>query len=483
MARGYRLALLWAMMKEEWRLHRSFVGSVGSGFFPVAILLFSLAISAGSPALLESVSPGRILLALHIGALLYGLGVGALAEVGEQAMTRRLGQVGLLLRLPLLHPLPFRAVIGVFFVKDAIYYTLYSLFPLLAGMSVLVPMGRASAGGLALLALTTFLTFITGMALSFLLSALAARSRAALAGAAAAVLGLVATVWPLGLLEPGQLLLPLGIWEGWGLWPLALSAPLAAALSLAALAVTRERFPSPARRVSPALMALEDRLSFCGRWRLLMAKEWLELRRSGALGPVVAGFVGPLVGVYALIWVVSAGVALPISFNIVFYGGVLGLLGLMTYSWMTNIEPNEFLNAQPVSVDEVIGAKLRLFFLLTAPVSLSYLGAIGLINGELGLLPLAAVISLSTMTYITAVAARLTGLRANTMLFDARVLARFTAAAVPPLVLVTLASFSMSSRPLEASAGLALLSGGLFACSAALLRAVPGRWRRESFGM
>ncbi len=230
-------------------------------------------------------------------------------------------------------------------------------------------------------------------------------------------------------------------------------------------------------------MALEERISLCGRWRILIAKEWLELKRSGALGPIVMGFVGPLLGVYAIIWVVSAGVALPISFNIVFYGGVLGLLGLMTYSWMTNLESNEFLNAQPVGVDEVIGAKLRLFFLLTAPISLAYLGVIASINGELGLLPLAALVSLSTSSYTTALTAWLTGLRANTMLFDARVLARFTTATVPPLVLVTLASFSMATRPMEAWSGLAVLSTVLLSSSSALIRRIPGRWRRERFGM
>ncbi len=197
MARGYLRALLWAMVKEEWRLHRSFVGSVGSGFFPLVILLFSLALSIGSPTLLRSVSIERVLLALHIGSFLYGLGVGALAEVGEQVMTRRLGQVGLLLRLPLLHPLQFRTVMGVFFVKDAIYYILYTIAPLLAGMLVLIPMGRASASGLVLLGLTILLSFAIGMALSFLLSAIATRSRFALAGAVCALLGLSVTVWPL----------------------------------------------------------------------------------------------------------------------------------------------------------------------------------------------------------------------------------------------------------------------------------------------
>jgi len=198
---------------------------------------------------------------------------------------------------------------------------------------------------------------------------------------------------------------------------------------------------------------------------------------------VFTGFLGPLLGIYAIIWLFRTGMGVPLDFNVVFYGGILGFLGLMTYSWLTNIEPNEFLNVQPVGVDEVIRAKLVLYFLLTTPISLGYLILIGGLNGEWRLLPIAALVGLSTMVYVAAVIGRMTGLRANTMLFDAGVLARFAAAIVPPLIIVELASFWLRTSPYLAMAILGALSAALLVASRYLLAGIKTRWSRSQFGI
>jgi len=480
---GVHWELFKAMFKEEWRLHKSFVGSVGSGFFPVVIFLFSLVLAATSRVILKNIDMTTILLALHLSAVLYGLGVGALAQIGEQVMTRRLGQVNMLLQLPTLQPISFRSVMGVFFFKDAAYYILYSIIPLVGGIAAAIPFTRITPGGAALLFITVLLTFMMGMALSFLLSALSIRSRAAMGLGALAILALVAAVWPLHWLSPGQVLWPLGYWDSHDPLLLAGSLGLVLALSAAAILFMKEKFAPPERRFESRLVPVEEAFAFSRDMRTLVAKEWLELRRSGALGAVFTGFLGPLLGIYAVIWLFRQGMSVPLDFNVVFYGGILGFLGLMTYSWLTNLEPNEFLNVQPVGVDQVIRAKLVLYFLLTTPVSMGYLVIIGVLNDELSILPLAALVGLSTMVYVAAVTGRMTGLRANTMLFDARVLGRFSAAIVPPLIAVTLISFWLEKSPLISWVSLILLSVVLLAASRRLFSGLGTRWGRESFGI
>ncbi len=480
-------ALYWhlfrAMLREEWRLHKSFVGAVGSGFFPVVIFLFSLVLSATSPVLLKKLDMAMVLLVLHLSAVLYGLGVGALARIGEQVMTRRLGQVNMLLQLPALQPISFRSVMGIFYVKDAVFYILYSIIPLVGGIAAAMPVTKITLAGVALLFVTVLLTFMMGMALSFLLSALSIRSTAAAGALALVIVALVVWAYPLGYLAPGQLLLPLGYWETHNLLYLFASLLLVLVLSAAAILAMKERFAPPERRYESVLLETERRFSFSKGLSTLVAKEWLELRRSGSLAPVFGGFLGPLLGIYAIIWLFRTGMGVPLDFNVVFYGGILGFLGLMTYSWLTNIEPNEFFNVQPVGVDEVIRAKLVLYFLLTTPVSLVYLVLIGCLNGEYGYLPIAALVGLSTTIYVAAVTGRMTGLRANTMLFDARVLGRFAAAIVPPLIIVELASFWLRSSPLAASVVLGALSVCLLLASRALLAGIRPRWGRSPFGI
>jgi hypothetical protein len=261
------------------------------------------------------------------------------------------------------------------------------------------------------------------------------------------------------------------------------SLVLALALSAAAILFMKERFAAPERVYASRLVPLESTFAFSKDMRTLVAKEWLELRRSGAFGAVFTGFLGPLLGIYAIIWIFSRGMGIPLDFNVVFYGGILGFLGLMTYSWLTNLEPNEFLNVQPVGVDTVIRAKLLLYFLLTTPVSLAYLVLIGVLNGEPSLIPLGALVGLSTMVYVAAVTGRMTGLRANTMLFDARVLGRFSAAIIPPLIAVTLISFWIEKSPLACWISLGLLSACLLVASRSLFAGLGRRWGRESFGI
>jgi len=334
-----------------------------------------------------------------------------------------------------------------------------------------------------LLFVTILLVFMMGMALSFLLSALSVRSRAATGAGAMVIVLLVAAAWPLRWITPGQLLLPLGFWDDHQPWRLLVSLVLALALSAAAILFMKERFAAPERVYASRLVPLESTFAFSKDMRTLVAKEWLELRRSGAFGAVFTGFLGPLLGIYAIIWIFSRGMGIPLDFNVVFYGGILGFLGLMTYSWLTNLEPNEFLNVQPVGVDTVIRAKLLLYFLLTTPVSLAYLVLIGVLNGEPSLIPLGALVGLSTMVYVAAVTGRMTGLRANTMLFDARVLGRFSAAIIPPLIAVTLISFWIEKSPLACWISLGLLSACLLVASRSLFAGLGRRWGRESFGI
>jgi len=212
-----------------------------------------------------------------------------------------------------------------------------------------------------------------------------------------------------------------------------------------------------------------------------VAKEWIELRRSGTLGAVVLEYLAPLLAIYLLAWIFRTGMGVPIQFNTIFYGGMVGFLGVMVYSWLTNLEPNEFMNAQPATVDQVIRAKLVLYFILTTIASFSYVIAISILNGEFALLPLALLVALATTTYVAGVITRLTGIWTNTMLFDARVLAKFAGAVVPPLIIVMIASFTIGGAPWIAAAILLAESAALLFASRPLLRGMSVRWRTEHF--
>ncbi|MCW4035982.1 MAG: hypothetical protein NWE75_02200, partial [Candidatus Bathyarchaeota archaeon] len=208
-------------------------------------------------AVFKNISYDTILLMLHVAAAFYGCFVGALGHVGEQFMTRRLGQINMLLNISQILPISFRRTMAMFYLKDALFYLLYSFVPLTAGIAVAAPFSGVALGSVALLGVTMFLTFMMGMGLSFLLSTTAARSRLAAVAFGLSTLGVMLMVWPFGFLKPSHLVLPLGFWSSFDPLLLVASSLIALILPIAALPVIRERIKSTRERHASSLISTE----------------------------------------------------------------------------------------------------------------------------------------------------------------------------------------------------------------------------------
>lgn len=475
------LRLLHAMMKEEWRLHQSLVGPMGSALFPATIFLFTAFLALVAPRVLSRMPTTTILLMMHVASVLYGLFVGNFGAIGEHVMTRRLGQVSMIMQMPQTYPVSFRRMMAVFYAKDSLFYLLYSYVPLTLGLAVAAPGAGVSLGGVAMLGFTTFISFMMGMGLSFTLSAVSVRSRPLWLLLNAAVAGVAALVYPLGLLPPEQIILPLAYWTERSMWTLGASSVTAVVLALAGVALMKERYESRESRSGFSFLDAEGLFGFTGGLRTLVAKEWAEVRRAGALIPMIMSFAGHLLAIYGMSWVFEAGVGVSLGFNVVFYSGFVGFMGVMTYSFLTNLEHNEYLNVQPVSVDMVVKAKLVLYFTLTAGVSAAYVVGIGLLKNQLSLVPLGLLLAGATSVYVVGVTSYLTSLWTNTMFFDARVILKFCAFVVPPMIVAEIAALMIPMRAGLATPVVVAVSAVLLLASAPLLRRMERRWAAVSF--
>jgi len=475
------LRLLHAMMKEEWRLHQSLVGPMGSALFPATIFLFTAFLALVTPRVLSHMPTATILLMLHVASVLYGLFVGNFGSIGEHVMTRRLGQVSMIMQMPQTYPVSFRVMMAVFYVKDSLFYLLYSYVPLTLGLAVAAPGAGVSFGGVAMLGLTMFISFMVGMGLSFTLSAVSVHSRHLWLMLNAGVAAVAALVYPLGLLKPEQIILPLAYWADRSLWTLAASSAAAFTLASAGVALMKERYESRESRSGFSFLEAETFFGFTGGLKTLVAKEWAEVRRAGALAPMVMSFAGHLLTIYGMSWVFEAGVGVSLGFNVVFYSGFVGFMGVMTYSFLTNLEHNEYLNVQPVSVDMVVRAKLVLYFVLTAGVSASYVVGIGFLKDQLSLVPLGLLLAGATSVYVVGVTSYLTGLWTNTMFFDARVILRFCAFVVPPMIVAEVAALMMPIRAGLATPVVVAVSALLLVAAVPLLQRMERRWAAVPF--
>ena len=456
------------------------VGAIGSGLFPAMIFFFTAFLAYISRYLLWNVKIQTILLFLHIASVFYGLFVGSFGEIGEHVMTRRLGQLNMILQLPQLYPISFKEMMAIFFVKDTVYYVLYSFVPMVTGLLVVAPQVGVTYQGVATLGVTMFLAFLMGMGVSFLNSALSSWKKPLSWMFRAFIVGAILLYKPLGILSLDYLIPPLGYWSTRNLNFLSATYIISIILTTLALMVTKEKYETREESFTDALGDTSERFGFMGELSTIVAKEWLEISRSGTLKPIVFGFLGHLVALYLGVWIFESGLGLPINFNVVFYSGFIGFMGVTTYSWLTNLEHNEYLNVQPVNVVQVIKAKLSLYFILTTGLSALYVIIIALIRNEAALIAPALVVALGTNAYIAAVTTYLTGIWTNTMFFDARVLLKFSAMVIPPLTLLEILSFYNGHPYVPAAVYEVVVSVFLVACSLGLFKRLD-KWRNTPF--
>ncbi|MCC7572261.1 MAG: hypothetical protein KO464_02600 [Candidatus Methanofastidiosum sp.] len=477
------LDLFVLMIKEELRLHKSFVGAVGSIFFPVIIFVLSFILSLSSPVIINSMGLYKAILFLNLGAFFYGFVVGFLGKIGEEVMTRRFGEINLILQLPKLFPISLRKVMSYFFLKDAVFYLFYSIIPFTLGALVSIPISGFSLSFVVLIFIILTITFMLGMSLSFLSSSISIISSKLLVVFILGILGVLSLRFILDDFLIERIIFPIGYLENGGVSSFFIPVILAFLFSILAILSMKERFEEKTNKYQEEISSAESRFAFTGSMKTLLAKEFLELKRSGGFGPVIMGFIGPLLGIYFIVSLFEISLGVEIDYNAIFYGSMVGFFGVMTYSWLNNFETNEFLNYQPISVDMAIKAKLLFYFLLTVGLSLVYVIGISIIRNEIDLLPLALTVALVTNIYVVGVTARLTGLKTNTMLFDAKVLSKFFALVTPPLIVMVIVSFSIKFNYSISLVTLIVTLTILLFFSKIIFSTIPKRWRDERFGM
>ncbi len=470
------------MMREEFRLQTTFSSKLGFLSFPVLLTIFAFVLAAASSVLFQNIAAGTILLILHGSMTLYGISTGAFGVIGEQILERRFGQINLLLSAPVLLPIRLKKAILAFYIKDIIYYLVLSIAPLGIGLIGSVPLSGFGITRVLLLLGTLILSFLVGISLCFFVSTLYARWKW-VGGTIAGVLFLL-TLGSLFLnWIPLRWLLPALHFETTGDGRFLILALIQiAAFSALAVALTKKRVePKSATSQPSTLPAATDRFTGFGSYGPLIAKEFVDLKRSGTISPIIFSFAGPLIFLSLIIWFLDSALQFAVSFNLVFYAAMIGFLGMMIYSWLNNVDNVEFYGSLPISVPQVIRAKFIVYLILTAGITVAYLVVLGFVNAELALLPLALLVAFATSLYVVIATAYLTGLRTNTYLFDATILAKFSAMTVLPLVAVTILSLMMTSLFFIATLLIVGVSIALAFLTLLLHRRIDRRWGREDF--
>ena len=449
------------MFKEEKRKSLEFANRRHMMLFPLMLALITMVTTIGLQFLVgdsaaqvsnieeKTFSWGELRFALHLPLLMFSLGMGTFAFMGQDAIIHRSGTKNFLLAAPALQPLPNSVAHFSYFIKDLLFYVMLILTPVLAGMGlgILVDNYTSINTPLAWSSLPwTWVAMITtlaqGLAVSFLASSLWMRGR------------------PYTIIGP-ILIVAIGIAVGLGkvdshyfLWGLAaqttqsftfviIGLGASVVIGLIASALITDDFDVAVVERGDLLGPIYDRLGFLGKaeLRLIVAKEFVDLIRSGALKKMTVSYAIPLAVLLGMAWLVDFAEA-PIPINLLSYAPFLGFFGFNFYSWLTILDSPDFMNGLPLRVPQLIRAKVVVYFIATSWISLIFIVTMAWRLDEWANLPTSIVVMFANSIYIVALTAFLMGLRPNRAIFDASVMIWFWIGSVIPLLALFLLSFT-----------------------------------------
>ena len=514
------------MFKEEFRKNVEFAKARQMVLFPMLLALVTMVSTVGLQFLVgdsaaqttdteaNSFTWQELRFALHLPLLIFSLGMGTFAFMGRDALVRRTATKNHLLASPALQPLPNSMAHFAYFVKDLVFYVLLILSPIIVGMGlgkgldtvfgITTPLEYSS------LPWTWFAMVVTlaqGLALSFLASALWMRGRPfTIFGPMVIILfGIIIGV---GVFEIETILIGLNIQTSKNLLIGVISFALCLFLGYLSSLLIIDDFDVGVVEKGDLYKPIYDKLSFLGRGqiRLIVAKEFVDLFRSGSIKKMVVSYTIPLAVLLGMAWLIDFAEA-PIPINLLSYAPFLGFFGFNFYSWLTILDSPEFMNGLPVRVPQLIRAKVLVYFLITSWISLIFIILMAWRLNEWASLPTSIIVMFANSIYIVALTAFLMGLRPNKAIFDASIMIWFWVGTVLPLLGLFLLSFTQgdvslygnwweraSQDGLAATAGMydetmvrqgyvgmLAISGFLLFASAVLWKLMDRRWGAAEF--
>ena len=449
------------MFKEEFRKNVEFAKARQMVLFPMLLALVTMVSTVGLQFLVgdsaaqttdtdvNSFTWQELRFALHLPLLMFSLGMGTFAFMGRDALVRRTATKNHLLASPALQPLPNSMAHFAYFVKDLVFYVLLILSPIIVGMgfgkgldtffSITTPLEYSS------LPWTWFAMVVTlaqGLAISFLASALWMRGRPFTIFGPLVVI-LIGIIIGVGVFDIETVLIGLSIQTSKNLLLGVIGFGLCLLLGYLSSLLIIDDFDVSVVEKGDLFKPIYDKLSFLGRGeiRLVVAKEFVDLFRSGSIKKMVVSYSIPLAVLLGMAWLIDFAEA-PIPINLLSYAPFLGFFGFNFYSWLTILDSPEFMNGLPVKVPQLIRAKVIVYFLITSWISLIFIIMMAWRLDEWASLPTSIVVMFANSIYIVALTAFLMGLRPNKAIFDASIMIWFWVGTVLPLLGLFLLSFT-----------------------------------------
>jgi len=473
--------ILYRMLQEEVRLNTSFASGKGFFSFPILVLISGLLAVLFSSVMIEDLGYSDYLQVLHISAIFYGLFAGTLAFFGNEFLERIFGYFGLILGLSTTQPITQRRITLLYFFKEIIFYTLFTMIPALLGALIGSIYTDINFINLLIFSFTLYVSFCTGISFSYYISSFYRISTIYTITAAFLFFSLYSALFYnneiTGALDwyhngDAELLL------------LGLSVPIILS-SIATLTIQEHSTNGSINKIGYKNRFEEYKQKYDWAKKItipgLIAKERIDLERSKTGTKMFFSFLFPLGFLTFMNWFLDKGLPIQIDFNTIFYGVMIGFFGTMLYSWLNSIDTPHFYSTLPIQVSDIIRARLFLFGTITWWIPLIFMALISYMSNELNLLPIGLIVMITVGIYIVNYTAMSTGLKTNSALFDAFVFIKFFLISVPPMIAMTILSLAINHRPSTILVALSVICGILSLLSLTFYKRIDTKWNSESF--
>lgn len=473
------IKLVWLMLKEEIRLHSQRSNKLEFLLFPFINFFFVLVCCLLSPRLLEEMSLNYFYYLLNSGIFVYGIFMGAFVFFGKDYVEKQFGKVSFIISTPFHHPISFKKIFLAFFFHDVIYYFIFTITPISAALLIATPIMGFKFISVGLIILCATLSFLFGISLSFFSANLYARTTPVFLG----YVGFLVLCIFVMVFGPGYtFIFPAYIFQVTK-EPVYLVISLFIPVILVILSefLIQEKPPADNDQIRIKKPYDPSKFKVFKGYSALVAKEFLDVRRSKMMSKILFSFCVPLIIISFGSFILTAGLDLAIDFNLIFYGSWVGFFGITIYSFLNFTDNMDYYQQLPITVPQVIKAKLIVFLILTLGISTIFLLVMSVITGEYIYLPMAFVVMIITSVYIAVVTAYLTGLRTNSYLFNVRILIKFNVMAILPLLMVTMTSFVMATRLFVSIISILGVCVILVLVTYIFFKKIDKKWMNESF--
>ena len=469
------------MLQEEIRLNTSFASGKGFYSFPLLVLITGLLAVMFTEVMINDMGYRDYLEILHITAIFYGLFAGSLAFFGNEFLERIFGYFGLILGLSSTQPITQRKITFLYFSKEIIFYTLFTMIPALLGAIIGSYFTNINIINMLTFSFTLYISFCMGISFSYYISSFYRTSMTQ------TVISAIVFVCLYSLLFRGSEI------TGGLEWYLEreikwLISGFAIPLILSFIATINIKEHNSTSSIN--IIGYKNRFEeYCQKYSWakvvgvpgIIAKERIDLERSKTGTKMFFSFLFPLGFLTFMNWFLDKGLPIQIDFNTIFYGVMIGFFGTMLYSWLNSIDTPHFYATLPIQVSDVIRARLFLFGTITWWIPLVFMAIISYMSDELSLLPIGLIVMITVGIYIVNYTAMSTGLKTNSALFDAFVFIKFFLISVPPMIAMTILSLAINHRPSTILVALSVICGILSLLSLTFYKRIDSKWLNESF--